>query len=123
MTNLTKESLLALEHEGWDALCEQRGGSFYGELMTDDGLMVLVNGYVLDRDAVVASLNDSPAWDSYEISEPRLVALGEDAAALVYRARAQRGSDAPFEAIMTSVYRHIDDEVRLALSQQTTATH
>ena len=123
MTSLTKESLLALEHEGWDALCEQRGGSFYGELMTDDGLMVLVNGYVLDRDAVVASLNDSPAWDSYEISEPRLVPLGEDAAVLVYRARAQRGSDAPFEAIMSSIYRLVDGEARLALYQQTTTTH
>lgn len=123
MTSLTKESLLALEHEGWDALCEQRGGSFYGELMTDDGLMVLVNGYVLDRDAVVASLNDSPSWDSYEISEPRLVPLGEDAAVLVYRARAQRGSDAPFEAIMSSIYRLVDGEARLALYQQTTTTH
>lgn len=33
------------------------------------------------------------------------------------------GSDAPFEAIMTSVYRHIDGEARLALYQQTTTTH
>lgn len=58
MTNLTKESLLALEHEGWDALCEQGGGS-----------------------------------------------------------------DAPFEAIMSSIYRLVDGEARLALYQQTTTTH
>lgn len=29
MTNLTKESLLALEHEVWDALCEQRGARMH----------------------------------------------------------------------------------------------
>lgn len=57
-TNLTKESWLALEHEGWDALCEQRGGS-----------------------------------------------------------------DAPFGAIMSSIYRLVDGEARLALYQQTTTTH
>lgn len=88
--------------------------------MTDDGLMVLVNGYVLDRPTVVASLNDAPAWHDYQILEPRLVNLCSDAAALIYRAVARRGEAAPFEALLTIVYRLIDGQPRLALYTQTT---
>ena len=91
--------------------------------MTEDGVQILVNGYVMTRDEVVAVLNQAPAWDSYELSDSRVIPLGDDAAALVYRATAQRGTDAPFEAIMTSVYHVVDGDVKLALYQQTTATH
>lgn len=31
---LTIDSLLALEHRGWEALSRHGGGSFYGGLMT-----------------------------------------------------------------------------------------
>lgn len=123
MSNLTLERLLEQEHAGWRALCETRGGTFYGELMTPDGLMVIVNGTVLDRNAVAASLNDSPPWSAYEILEPRLVELGPDCAVLVYRARASRGEEEPFVALMSSTYRVVDGRLRLALYQQTTATH
>ena len=44
MTDLDLNVLLKIEHDGWRSLCEGSGGSYYGELMTDDGLMVLVNG-------------------------------------------------------------------------------
>jgi hypothetical protein len=123
MPNLNQDALDALERDGWDALCASTGGRFYGDLMTPDGLMVLVNGTVLDRDAVVASLDDAPAWDRYELSEERLVPMGPDVAALVYRARAFRGHEDPFEALMASTYVRIDGVPRLALYQQTTATH
>ena len=123
MPDLSRESLLNLEHRGWDSLCEQKGADFYGDLMTEDGVQILVNGYVMSLDEVVAVLNQAPAWDSYELSDARVIPLGDDAAALVYRATAQRGTDAPFEAIMTSVYRVVDGDVKLALYQQTTATH
>lgn len=123
MAEVTLETLLELERAGWDALCESRGGAFYGELMSDDGLMILVNGFVLDRNAVVESLDGAPAWDSYELSDERVVPLGTDAAALVYRAVAQRDGEAPFEAIMTSVYHLVGGELRLEVYQQTTATH
>ena len=123
MADLSLGALLELERSGWDALCESRGGAFYGELMLDDGLMILVNGFVLTRDVVVESLNGAPAWDSYELSDERVVPMGEDAAALVYRAVAQRDREAPFEAIMTSVYHLVDGMARLAVYQQTTATH
>ena len=123
MSALTLDRLVALEHEGWRSLCETRGGTYYGAAMTGDAVMILVNGMVLDRDTVAASLNDSTPWDSFDILEPSLVDLGENAAALVYRARAVRGDDEPFVALMTSTYRLISGEPKLALYQQTTITH
>ncbi|MCB0907777.1 MAG: nuclear transport factor 2 family protein [Nocardioidaceae bacterium] len=115
------DGLLALEHDGWAALCSGRGAGFYGDLMTADGLMVLANGLVLDRDQVVTSLADAPPWDSYRISDPRLVDLGERAAALSYAAAAVRDGQQPFVGVMTSIYRLLEEGPRLALYQQTVA--
>lgn len=116
------ETLLQLERNGWDALTTQTGGTFYGDIMTDNGLMVLVNGAVMDKPTIAATMNQAPAWDNYEIEEPRLVQLGTDSAALVYKATATRGRDT-FEALMTSTYTLIDGHPRLALYTQTTTTH
>ncbi|WP_460741257.1 nuclear transport factor 2 family protein [Mariniluteicoccus endophyticus] len=123
MDALDLDTLVALERRGWDALSDGTGGTYYGDLMTDDALMVLVNGIVMDRATVVASLDQAPTWDHYELTDPRRVDLGADAAALAYRATAQRGGEPPFEALMTSVYRLVDGTPRLALYTQTTATH
>lgn len=117
------DELMALERQGWDALCRQSGASFYGALMTEDAVMVLVNGLVMDKTEVVQSLDQAPGWDRYEISDPRRVELGSESAALVYRARAHRAGDLPFDAAMTSVYVTVDGAPRLALYTQTTATH
>lgn len=114
------DDLLALEREGWDALCGSTGGAFYGDLMSADAVMILVNGMVLDRDAVAASLDGAPPWDRYELSDARIIPIGAESAALVYRARAERDGEAPFDALMTSVYTRDEDRIRLALYQQTT---
>ena len=45
------EDLLELERAGWRSLCESTGDRFYGDLMTDDAVMVLANGAVMDRHA------------------------------------------------------------------------
>jgi hypothetical protein len=112
--------LLRLEHAGWTALSDGTGGEFYGSIMTENAVMVLADGSVLDRDAVVASLDDAPAWSAYEISDERLVEMGPDAAAFVYRGRAFRASGGPpFDALMSSVYVRADGRWRLALYQQT----
>jgi len=122
MVDLTLDRLLDLERRGWDALCGSTGGAFYGALMTPSALMVLVDGSVLDRDAVVTSLDGAPPWDSYDLHDVRRVGLADGAdgaAALVYRARAVRGDDPPFVALMASTYVVVDGEPRLALYQQT----
>ena len=123
MDELSLDRMAALEHRGWDALCDSTGGAYYGRLMTADALMVLVNGVVLDRDQVVASLDGAPAWAGYQLTDLRRIDLGQDAAALTYRATAHRHGEAPFVALMTSTYRLLEGTPRLALYQQTTATH
>ncbi|WP_259363502.1 DUF4440 domain-containing protein [Microbacterium esteraromaticum] len=117
---LRLESLLTLERRGWDALCRSEGGSFYGEIMTPEAVMVLVDGSVLDRQATVHALNDSPPWSSYSIEDARQVPTGETTAALVYRATAHRlGRDEPFCALMASHYAIVDGKPALTLYQQT----
>lgn len=123
MTALDMNHLRDLERAGWDALCRSEGADFYGNLMPDDGVMILVNGAVLDRDAVMASLNAAPAWDNYELTDERLIPAGPSAATLVYRAKAHRGEEPPFEAIMSSTYTNVDGSTQLTVYQQTTATH
>ncbi len=112
--------LLRLEQAGWMSLCDGSGDDYYGRIMTPDGAMVLADGSVLDRDGVVQSLRDAPAWSSYEISDERIVPLGPDAAALVYTGRSFRAAGGPaFVAAMSSVYVRQDGQWRLALYQQT----
>ncbi|RPF21393.1 nuclear transport factor 2 family protein [Myceligenerans xiligouense] len=124
MSTLSLDALVDLEHQGWDALCASRGGTFYGALMTEDAVMVLPNGVVMDRDAIAAGLDGAPAWTSYELTDARLVQAGDAAAALVYRASAERDDlDEPFVALMSSLYRLVYGVPRLALYQQTTITH
>src|SRR5690625_7859047 len=93
MSELNLENLLTLEHRGWDSLSRSEGGTFYGELMTEDAVMILVNGKVLDRASIAASLNDSPPWASFELADARLVPVADDVAALVYQATAYRDGD------------------------------
>ncbi len=124
MDALALTRLVDLEREGWDSLCRSRGGDFYGRLMTPDAVMVLVNGMVLDRDTIASSLNDAPPWAAYDVTEERLVTVAREAAAVIYKASATReGEPDAFHALMSSVYRVVDGEPRLALYQQTTITH
>ncbi len=120
VADTTEEELLALERAGWDALCRATGADFYGEVMTGDGLMVLADGAVLDRDAVVAALGASPPWHRYELADVRVVGAGDGAAALVYTGRAWREEDGePFTGAMTSLYVREGARWRLALYTQT----
>lgn len=120
---LTLDNLLVLEHRGWDSLCRQQGGSFYGSIMTPEAVMILVNGMVLDAPTIAATLNDSPAWSSYSIDDPRCISLSESSAVLIYTATASRpGQTEPFTALMSSHYTLVDGEPMLGLYQQTALT-
>lgn len=115
-----KATLLKIERRGWDSLCDSTGGNFYGGLMTADALMVLANGAVMDRKAVVESLEHAPPWRTYSINDVRLIHSGSDSAALVYHGTAYREAEEPaFIGVMSSVYQRVDDGWRLALYQQT----
>lgn len=116
------DDLVDLERAGWRSLCESTGDRYFGDLMTDDALMVLANGAVMDRAAVTAALGQSPPWSSFEFSDPRVVRAGEDTAALVYVCTAHRDGAEPFVGAMSSVYHRTGDRWRLVLYQQTAVT-
>lgn len=111
--------LMELEHRGWVSLCDGTGAEFYGCLMSPNAVMVLAHGWVLNREAVMASLNDAPPWQSYDISGERLIEVDEQTVALVYEARASRGDDDQFHALMSTVYTRFMGQWRIALYQQT----
>ncbi len=114
------DELIELEHAGWASLCNGTGGAFYGDLMTDDALMVLANGAVMNRTEVISALEESPPWSAYEIDDVQVVPLGDGAAALVYVGTGHReAGDPPFVGAMTSVYVRRDGGWKLALYQQT----
>jgi hypothetical protein len=112
-------ALLEIEHAGWQSLCNGTAAAFYGDVMTDDGVMVLANGQVMDRDQIVDALGSSPSWSSYEIAAPRTVVIGRDSRALVYTGTGHRQGADDFVGIMTSVYVREGDTWKLALYQQT----
>ena len=123
MNELTLDALLDLEHAGWRSLCQSKGATFYGKLMTHDAIFILVNGTVMTRGEIADSLDGAPAWESYEITDPQVIQLGADAAVLVYRSTSSRADlPEPFTALMSSTYRLIDGQPRLVLYQQTTDT-
>jgi hypothetical protein len=116
----TELALLDLERRGWDSLCDGTGSTFYGDLMADDGLMVLADGSVMNREAVVESLEHAPPWKSYDIDDPRVIDAGDGTAAVVYVGTGYRDGDQPaFVGVMSSVYVRRDGRWRLALYQQT----
>lgn len=116
----TREILLNLERRGWDSLCDSTGDVFYGEVMTDDAVMVLANGEVMDRATVVAALGKAPPWRTYEINDVRCVDVGADSVALVYVGSAYREDSKPaFVGLMSSVYVRQGTRWGLALYQQT----
>jgi hypothetical protein len=120
---LDQNTRLRAEIDGWQSLCERAGPEYYGSLMLEEGVMVLVDGSILDRGQVIGSLADAPSWDGFELSDVDLIAVGTQAAALVYRAKAWRGTEEPLTAVMSSLYVDVDGRPRLALYQQTAAPH
>jgi len=73
----------------------------------------------MDRDAVVASIEQAPTWDSYTITDPTMLRLGSDDVILRYTGTGRRGADPEFVALMASVYSRIDGAWRLVHYQQT----
>lgn len=115
------EELLQLERAGWEALSTsgEAASRFYAENLAADVLMLLPGGMVLDdREAVIESMSGSP-WTSFELSDERVLKLGEGAALATYRATAQREGAEPYTALFNSTYVLQEGTWRLAVHQQT----
>jgi hypothetical protein len=120
MSGQNLEDILAIERAGWQSLVDGTGAGFYRDTAVGDALLV-VPGTVMPVSDWIESLA-GPQWSSFRISDASLVELGDDAAALVYRADATRVGADPYAALITSTYRREGGRWKLALHQQTPLT-
>jgi hypothetical protein len=114
--------LIDLERAGWEALSTSgdAAAAFFERVLAAEPVVVLPGGTVIvDRDEIVASMRGEP-WSSYEITEPRVVRVGPEAAVVVYRGRARR-EGMSYEALFASTYARVDDGWRMVVHQQTPA--
>jgi hypothetical protein len=111
------ERLIALEHEGWEALSSGAGGAYYRERLTGDALMAFPFG-VLTREATIEAMDAAPPWERFEIRDPRVVALGPDSGVVVYEVTAQRAGEDPYAAVVSSTFVRDGDTWKLAFHQQ-----
>lgn len=81
--------------------------------------MILPGGMILDdRAKVVESMGGSP-WASFELSDERVLHLGDGSAVVAYRATAQREDGRSYTALFNSTYVRENGAWRLAVHQQT----
>jgi uncharacterized protein (TIGR02246 family) len=114
------ETLTELEERMWRANREG-DGAFYAGLVRDDALVVSRYG-VMGKDQIVAGIqaNRNP-YVKTELSEFRVVELGEDSALITYRAQVValvNGSETELSVYATSVYVREGDSWRNAFHQQ-----
>ena len=116
----TTTDLLDLERAAWDALSTDGAAAtaFYDDVLADDVLMLLPGGMVIDDRSTVVDSMRGAAWQSYELSDERVVPLGADSAIVGYRATATR-NDEPYTALFNSTYVRQDGDWKLVLHQQT----
>jgi hypothetical protein len=106
------EQLLAYEH----ALATGQGDAYRARLAED--AVVVVPGYVLDRDATIAAMDASPGWDEVDLAGASTRPLGEDGAVLTYTFTGRRG-EYEYRAVLSSAYARRDGDWKLVLHQQT----
>jgi hypothetical protein len=121
MHDAVAESLVALEHEGWEALSTsgERATDFYGQVLDEDIVMLLPGGMVIDdHEAALAAMSGQP-WDSYALTDERVLLPGEGVGIVRYGVRAERSGSDPYTALVSSAYVRRPDGWRLAFHQQT----
>ena len=111
------QALIDLEHDGWRALSEGAGASFYERNLTDDAVMVFP-GMAMDRKESIAAMAAAPPWLSFKLEDAHVIELSPTSAVLTYKATAEREGQDPYSAHMTSVYVKQGDAWKMAFHQQ-----
>ena len=114
-----QDELIELEREAWRALSTAGAAAgFYERVLASKVLMLLPGGLVIDdRQRVIESMRGEP-WSFHELSDERVLPLGDAAAVVTYKATAERG-DFRYTALFNSTYVREGGQWRLALHQQT----
>lgn len=108
--------LLELENGFWEAAGSPE---FYGDHFAEDGVIALAMGTMGKLEAMEVMETADP-WVDHELHSPRLIEIGRDAAALVYRASARRaGDESQYEVVVSSVYVRRQGDWKLIVHQQT----
>ncbi|MBW3654226.1 MAG: nuclear transport factor 2 family protein [Actinobacteria bacterium] len=115
-----EQMLVELEREGGEALVAGRGGEYYREHLAADALMAFPFG-VMSRDDAIAAMESAQPWSTFEIKEPRVVALTEDCGVVVYLAAARRAGDEPYSAVISSTFVRRGGAWKLAFHHQAPA--
>jgi hypothetical protein len=113
-----EDELIELEREGWRALSSGAGRAYYRKRLTDNALVAFSFG-VLTREATIEAIESAPPWSSFEMKDPRVVALNQDSGVVVYAVVAQREGETPYSAVISSTFVREDGAWRLAFHQQT----
>ena len=105
--------LWALEEDFWLG-----GAEVYRRHLADEAVM-LFPGMVLQRADTIASIESAPRWASVSFADQQVLQLVPDAVVLIYRASASREQqDAPYAALVSSVYARRDGAWKLIVHQQ-----
>lgn len=116
----TSDQLIQLEKDAWQALSTsgEAATSFYDEVLAEEVMILLPGGVVIDdRAKVVASMSGDP-WESFEISDERVLELTDSVAVLAYRVTATRHGQ-EYNALLSSTFVREDGAWRMAVHQQT----
>lgn len=112
----TRDELIGLEREFWGAAGKPE---HYERRFADDGVMAFDVG-VMDKPAVLAAVADSASWARFTLDDVRMTQITDDVVALTYTTTARTaGSDAVYQAVISSVYVRRNGEWLLVLHQQT----
>lgn len=111
------DRLIELEEGFWSSA---GNGDYYREHMAEYGLCVLPVG-ILDRVETAGAIDQSDGWAEFELNDVTTIDLGDDQAALCYRAEAVRADESStgYAAFISSVYTRLRGQWKLSLHQQT----
>jgi hypothetical protein len=107
--------IIELEERFWEAAGDPR---FYEEHFADDGTIALPIG-MMDKAAVVEAMRSAEPWTGFEFSEPSLIDIADDVAAVTYTASAVREDGDEYQAAVSSVYVRRNGSWKLVIHQQT----
>ena len=110
--------LVALEREGWEALAGPDPVAWWSERLDERARMVFP-GFVATREQALQGMAEAPPWSWFRLDDLEVLALGDDAAVVVYSAVAQRDGQPEYRALMSSTWVRRAGEWRLAVHQQT----